>query len=398
MSKSAISVVIPHKNRQGLLKWHLDELSRQSFKDFEIIVADDHSHELPVISNKYSKVVGVPDDVYGPAAARNHGAEMAESDIILFVGDDCIPDRDLLFRHYYMHERKSGQFAVQGFSPFHPHVMSTEFMYWLDNAGLQARWRSLINDDGTPKEDATGFCLTTNYSINKQLFLDCGGFDSYYFRAPAWEDVSLGYVLMTTGVQTYFDIHAINYHYHHYNIESFAKRQHMVGKNALGLCLKHSEWSEHSIVPDQLRAARLQELDEWLHNARLVTQMPTITEDINKSKGNIWGQTIHLAMMKGVLDDIDERGTYFQVFEHLHKKESVVHALEGIRGIIDDNYGWSMHNVQWLIKSAPDNWAIWAYAGELFKHYGMMDDARAHFNKSLELAPNEWASENTPPC
>jgi predicted Zn-dependent protease len=56
-----------------------------------------------------------------------------------------------------------------------------------------------------------------------------------------------------------------------------------------------------------------------------------------------------------------------------------------------------MHNVQWLIKSAPDNWAIWAYAGELFKHYGMMDDARAHFNKSLELAPNKWADENTPP-
>ena len=75
----------------------------------------------------------------------------------------------------------------------------------------------------------------------------------------------------------------------------------------------------------------------------------------------------------------------------MHKKESVMYALEGIKGIENDNYAWSMHCVEWLIQDVPDNWAVWCYAGEVYYQYGLTEEAQMFFRKSMEIASSKWA-------
>jgi glycosyltransferase involved in cell wall biosynthesis len=96
-----ISVVIPTHQRPLLLLRCLEGLLRQDFpkEDFEIIiVSDGHdpstSHSLAALPDKifpriryYSLPVKG-----GPAAARNMGWMLAQSELIAFTDDDCIPN------------------------------------------------------------------------------------------------------------------------------------------------------------------------------------------------------------------------------------------------------------------------------------------------------------------
>lgn len=379
--KYNISLIIPHKNRHGLLLWTLNELKRnQILKNYEVIVVDDHSDTpLPDLPDG---VVVKSNPGVGPGAARNYGAEIANSDIVLFTGDDCIPDRGLLFQHYHAHLRHDGPIAVQGYSPFHPLIMGDKFMHWLNSSGIQANWAALQNEDGSYRENVDGFCLTTNYSINKKEFFNLGGFDSKYFKKAAWEDIALGYAANVAKLPTKFAPSAINYHFHSYDLFSFAKRQDMVGRCVPSLGLKHSEMGAELIKPEELRAARLNSIGEWLQMYKEMRYVNNVED--------FWGQVLRLAMTVGIQAELDELGKYWKVFEHLHKKEAVVHALECIRGINDDNYGWAMHNCAWLIQDSPDNWAVYCFIAEVNKHFGHMDDAQKNIQKSLEISPNNW--------
>ncbi|MBU0540228.1 glycosyltransferase, partial [Patescibacteria group bacterium] len=81
-----LTIVIPAKNEEKHLPKLLENISRQTFKDFEIIVADaasgDRTREVALAYG--AKVVegGMP----GPG--RNRGAEHAEGDTILFLDAD----------------------------------------------------------------------------------------------------------------------------------------------------------------------------------------------------------------------------------------------------------------------------------------------------------------------
>lgn len=382
---SNISVVIPHKNRHGILKMHLSELRRTQFmKDYEVIVVDDHSDSpLPDLPD-WVTVVSNPG--VGPAAARNYGAEISNSDIVFFVGDDCMPEKNLLFRHFCAHKMSNKKtLAVQGYSPFHPQIASSPFMEWLDRSGIQANWNATRNADGSHKDTVNGFCLTTNYSINRQEFLNLGGFDSKYFKNAAWEDVVFGHIANVFGIETKFDSRAINYHFHSYDINSFIRRQRTVGRNIISLGLKQSDMCAELLKPEEIRFAKSNSSSEYLHAAYGAS---------GDALDDAWGKASRIAMIEGIIEEIDSREIYWKVFEHLHKKESVVHSLEAIRGITDGNYGWTMHNCEWLMQSAPDNWAIYCFVAEVNRHFGNEDMALAMFRKSLEMAPNEWATKN----
>lgn len=396
---TGLSIVIPHKNRSGMLQHHLDLLCDQSTKEFEVIIVDDGSDEnhrqaLEVLRNReYPYTLRLYDQGYptGPGAARNTGAEVAESDIILFVGDDCLPTRHLVFQHIVNHRLREGEIAVQGFSPFARRTMCTRFMHWLDNTGIQANWRAAFEDDGRPKELVPGFCITTNYSISKNLFLSMGGFDSLVFKNAAWEDIAFGYLGQNIGVDTYFNPDALNEHYHMYDLEGFINRQKMVGKNILALALKHPEIAAMMINPEELRAVKNEHIGEFLHKAHELETLPY--DNVRDAIEDIWGQCIRIALLNGYMEECERRGGAYQVFEHLHKKETATFAYEGIKGMYDNSYGWTMHAVNWMLEDVPDNWAVLCYAAEAYKFFGDMDNAYYYYMKSIERAPNEWGKE-----
>ncbi len=86
-----ISIVIPTYNEEDFLPRLLESIEAQDFKDYEVIVADNHSmDDTAEIALKYGARV-----VEGglPAVARNRGASVARGEYFLFLdADTFLPD------------------------------------------------------------------------------------------------------------------------------------------------------------------------------------------------------------------------------------------------------------------------------------------------------------------
>ncbi|NTW14536.1 MAG: glycosyltransferase [Candidatus Moranbacteria bacterium] len=85
-----LSIIIPTFNEEKTLPRLLESLSRQTFRDFEIIVADNHSTDATrTIAGKAGvRVV----DGGSPAQGRNNGAKAAAGEWLLFLdADTCLP-------------------------------------------------------------------------------------------------------------------------------------------------------------------------------------------------------------------------------------------------------------------------------------------------------------------
>lgn len=102
-----VSVVIPSKNRPGLLRRCLEALQAQSLPadSFEVLVCDDGTSGatrelIPLLMRKYPSGPLLrylpPGTARGPAAARNRGWQHARAPVIAFTDDDTVPAADWL--------------------------------------------------------------------------------------------------------------------------------------------------------------------------------------------------------------------------------------------------------------------------------------------------------------
>ena len=83
-----ISIIIPTYNEAKYLPLLLQSIKSQSFKDYEIIVADNNSTDSTV---EIAKTYGAQITSGGlPGAGRNAGAKIAKGDLLLFLDADVI--------------------------------------------------------------------------------------------------------------------------------------------------------------------------------------------------------------------------------------------------------------------------------------------------------------------
>lgn len=89
-------MVVPAWNEGKYLAKLLESLKAQSFRDFEVVVADSESEDdTPEIAAGYGVTV-----VQGPQAGagegRNRGARAAKGEILVFIDSDCVASPDIL--------------------------------------------------------------------------------------------------------------------------------------------------------------------------------------------------------------------------------------------------------------------------------------------------------------
>ena len=91
------SIIIPLYNRPAEIDELLDSLTRQTFKDFDVIVVEDGSDiRADSIIEKFRPQLDIkyffkPNS--GPGTTRNYGAERSDNDYFIFFDSDCIiPD------------------------------------------------------------------------------------------------------------------------------------------------------------------------------------------------------------------------------------------------------------------------------------------------------------------
>ena len=88
------SIIIPVYNRPDEADELLQSLTRQSFKDFEVIIVEDGS-SVPCkdVAERYQNILDIryyakPNS--GPGQTRNYGAERSRGEYLIILDSDCI--------------------------------------------------------------------------------------------------------------------------------------------------------------------------------------------------------------------------------------------------------------------------------------------------------------------
>src|SRR5262245_3174287 len=102
-----VSVVVSHYDRQALLVEALGSIASQTFRDFEVIVVNDHGADSRALVEDFaSQMTGASAPIpirydyrpanAGVAATRNRGVALATGELIAYLDDDDLWRSDLL--------------------------------------------------------------------------------------------------------------------------------------------------------------------------------------------------------------------------------------------------------------------------------------------------------------
>lgn len=279
------SVVIPTYNRLDMLLRVLDALEGQiDAPPFEVIVINDGSKDDTdrVVSQRKGITFRTQPNG-GPGRARNHGVTLAKGKIVVFIGDDTVPEPRFLAEHARVHRAASDDpmVACLGYTGWPRGERVTAFMDYINDFGLQFGYR-LIEDGAVVPFN---FFYTSNISIDRELLL-AFPFDTT-FPSAAWEDIELAYRLDARGLKIHYNAKAITRHYHPMDVDSFARRQYTVGKSGAIFYRKHPELGhflgvhelETRTLADETRLARLRRKARLGERFRLLAR-PAVFETL----------------------------------------------------------------------------------------------------------------------
>src|SRR5438045_3366675 len=113
--KLKISVVIPARNAQKVLRRCLDAIGKSSYRPYELIIVDDSSTDSTAAIARCRGANVVETKVQnGPGAARNLGAQAATGDILCFIDADVLIQPNTLANVASHFQRDSFLSAVFG--------------------------------------------------------------------------------------------------------------------------------------------------------------------------------------------------------------------------------------------------------------------------------------------
>ncbi len=227
---SILSVLIPTFNRVGLLERVLRAYDRQDLSGgkFEVVVVDDGSSDGTAgflrewRPERYAMAFASQRNG-GPARARNSAIRLSSAPLVLFTGDDIVPDVSFVRRHLEAHARRpERELVVLGLSVWPSDLRLTATMRHIDGAGAeQFSYQYLRSGE---EYDFRHF-YTSNISLKRAL-LDCEPtYFSTEFQKAAFEDIELAYRLSLHGMRILYDARPLGAHYHHYDVRSFFRRQ-----------------------------------------------------------------------------------------------------------------------------------------------------------------------------
>jgi len=108
-----LSLVIAVYNKPENLRFVLAALQRQSFQNFEVIIADDGSDKAPAnVVNEAKRIYQFPikhlwhaDKGWRKNTMLNYAIRESKTDYIVFIDGDCIPGKDFLLDHFANREK-----------------------------------------------------------------------------------------------------------------------------------------------------------------------------------------------------------------------------------------------------------------------------------------------------
>ena len=247
-----LSVIITTKDRKKILSETMnlvlsDKTDRSGVKQF--IIVNDGDDDLSEFEQNDSVVV-VKNKGRGLAAGRNTGAELAQSELILFLDDDILIHGDHFDRHNKLHQKFPNSLAsANRFYPdelikiaektsFGRYKLKHEYN-WLDGCELKRI---------APEEPYFWASILAGFSCSmpKQIWKDLGGFNETFPYAGC-EDNEFYTRAKKHGATLIFDEANVCYHNEldNFTLKKWISRQARGIKGAIIMCELHPEGKAH---------------------------------------------------------------------------------------------------------------------------------------------------------
>jgi glycosyltransferase involved in cell wall biosynthesis len=229
-----ISFIIPVYNRPGETEELLRSLSRQTHRDFEVIIVEDGSTESSeAVVEKYRELLDISyfyKDNSGPGPSRNFGCEKAKGEYMIFLDSDCV-----LPEEYFQVVRESlaqeytdayggPDRAHKDFSNFQK-AISFSMTSFFTTGGIRG------GNEKMEKFHPRSF----NMGFSREVFEATGGFSSMRFG----EDVDLSIRILEKGFRTQLIRDAFVYHKRRSNLRQFFKQVYNSGIARINLQKRH---------------------------------------------------------------------------------------------------------------------------------------------------------------
>lgn len=191
------SIIIPVYNRPDELKELLDSISRQSVKDFEVIVVEDGSQERCVdVCREYLSRFNLHymlKENGGPGPARNYGAESSTGEYLIILDSDVVlPDNYLANVEAELQAHPTDSFggpdaAHPDFTPIQK-AISYSMTSFFTTGGIR----------GGKKRMDRFFPRSYNMGMRRSVFEQLKGFSQMRFG----EDMDLSYRTIEAGFES----------------------------------------------------------------------------------------------------------------------------------------------------------------------------------------------------
>jgi SAM-dependent methyltransferase len=296
----------------------------------------------------------------GPGAARNRAARASERPLLLLLGDDMIPEPQLVERHLARHTRDPApEVAILGHVRWHPEVAESRLARWLEWSGAQFDYRALAREGG--EEAGFGRFYSCNVSLKRSLFLDAGGFDpDFWFD---YEDLDLAWRLHQRGMRLLYEPGAVALHLHRHDLASLDRRYASRARGERTMAGKHewfSPWFHHRItahagappvsrawpylvdaVPEgftSLRARAEAKADRWYHQRLAVPFLSawegeSELDELREYLGDAYDQSKlvhHRDMVDAEAADAPDEAGFYRTSE-LYLYDLTAFAMSGVK-------------------------------------------------------------------
>jgi GT2 family glycosyltransferase len=240
-----LSILIPTYRRREMLRRCLEAFDAQVLpagKRFEVVVVDDGSCDgTPELLGSlrpqgFELRWRAAERNAGQGAARTLGLGLSSGELVLFTGDDIVPDRHFVAEHLAAHrEGPQVRLAILGKTVWPSDIPITTVMRHIDGVGAQQFSYHYLRDGSIV--DYRHF-YTSNISLPAWLLHEQPYLFDPAFTTYGYEDVELGYRLAQRGMRIRYTARALGFHYHPYTVYGFAERQYRSGLMACVIAAK----------------------------------------------------------------------------------------------------------------------------------------------------------------
>lgn len=229
------SIIIPVYNRIEEVRDLLESLSKQTSRDFEVVIVEDGSSQpCQDVVEKYKSSLNVQyyfKENEGRSIARNYGMEHATGDYFLFFDSDCvIPEQYIATLKSALEANYTDCFggpdaAHESFSDIQK-AINYSMTSFLTTGGIRGGKVQL--EKFVPR--------TFNMGFSREVWKKVGG-----FREMFSEDIDMSTRIRKAGFSISLIIDAFVYHKRRVNLRLFARQIYVFGMSRITLYLLYPE-------------------------------------------------------------------------------------------------------------------------------------------------------------